>query len=103
MTKSVWYSYVVGAEAVGALEDLAAGGGDHGGLTIIGHGVAITDLIMGLTIARGDTGLDRDGGDMVLLGEDRTGEIRIGEVITTMCRIRPMVLILGTATDTRTQ
>jgi hypothetical protein len=92
MAKSVWYSYVVDAEVVGALEDLGVGGEGHGG---IGRGVAITDLI----IARGATDLDQDGGDMVRIGEDLIGEVRM-EVITTMCLIQPMVLILGTAMDT---
>jgi hypothetical protein len=51
--KSVWYSYVVAAEAVG---DLEVGEEGQGGLTI-GHGVAITDriLIMVLTIDLGVT------------------------------------------------
>jgi hypothetical protein len=102
MAKSVWYSYVGGAEAVGALEDLGDGEEGHGGLTIVGHGVAITDHIMGLTIARGVMDLDPAGGAMVPLGEDRIGEVRM-EVITTMCRMRPMVPILDTATETRIQ
>jgi hypothetical protein len=37
------------------------------------------------------------------IGEDPTGEFLMAEVITTMCRIRPLVPILGMATDTRIQ
>ena len=101
MAKSVRYSYAVGAEAVGALEDREAGEEGHGGLTIIGHGVAITDLIMGPIIDRGGTDLDPDGGVMDRIGEDPTGEFLMAEVITTMCRIRPTALILHTGTNTR--
>jgi hypothetical protein len=56
MMKSVWYSYVGAAEAVGGLEDLEVGEEGHGGLTI-GHGVVITNriLIMVPTIDLGVT------------------------------------------------
>jgi hypothetical protein len=54
LAKSVRYSYVVGAEAVGALEDWEAGEEGHEGLIIIGHGAAITDLIMALLSAVGE-------------------------------------------------
>ena len=99
--RSAWYSYVVGAEAVGVLEDRGVGEVGHGRLIIIDLGVAIMDRIMDPIIAHGVTDLDRDGGDMVRIGEDLTGEVRIGEVIYTMSRIRPMALILPTGTDTR--
>jgi hypothetical protein len=99
MTKSVWSSYVVDAEAVVARGDLGDGEEGHGGLIIIGHGVAITDLIMDRIIARGRTDLDRDGGDMVRIGEDLIGAVPMEEVTITICHIRPMVLIPGMATD----
>ena len=99
--RSAWYSYVVGAEAVEVLEDRGVGEVGHGRLIIIDLGVAITDRIMDPIIAHGVTDLDPDGGDMVRIGEDLTGEVRIGEVIYTMSRIRPMALIPHTGTDTR--
>jgi hypothetical protein len=92
MAMWAWYSYRADAEAVRALGE--GGEGDPGDL-VIGHGVAITDLIMG----RGVTDSDLDGGT-VPIGETRIGEVLIGgDTIMTMCPIRAMEVYLDTGTD----
>ena len=79
------YSYAAGAEAGAVVVDI--GGAVDGGV-LTGHGVVITDLIMG----RGATvHLDQDGGVMV----------RIGEVIMMAMPRTRMEQAAGTGTPIR--